>query len=191
MNKKRLVYFISSIILSIFLSILFLADSTFSSTTGKAKGTIVVQPKRPVNEAECLKTCHTTIKMLHVRGAHRNLNCAFCHEVPAGHAVNPSEKTRPKTDFSHEACGQCHVNEFKSMYSAKYHDEWTTQEPNINFRIWADPGSTQYSRILGKIPRYHVSVLYDLAVPRTGGRFQFKDGLYGWSTIGGRLWDNI
>jgi formate-dependent nitrite reductase cytochrome c552 subunit len=26
---------------------------------------------------------------------------------------------------------------------------------------------------------------------RTGGRFQFKDGLYGWNKIGGRLWDAI
>jgi nitrite reductase (cytochrome c-552) len=191
MNKKRPVFLLSSIILSAFISICFFAGSSLSSTTGKAKGTTVVQPKNPVNNAGCLNNCHSTVKMLNARGAHKNVNCASCHEVPAEHAAKPSEKTRPKTNFSHESCGQCHVNEFKSMYSDKYHDEWTTKEPNINFTVWADPGSTQYSRTLGKIPRYHVSVLTDLAVPRSGGRFQLKDGLYGWNTVGGRLWDNI
>jgi hypothetical protein len=63
--------------------------------------------------------------MLYSRGGHKNINCGICHEVPAGHAANPSEKTRPKTEFSHESCGKCHVNEFKSMYSNKYHAEWT------------------------------------------------------------------
>ncbi|HUL00462.1 MAG TPA: ammonia-forming cytochrome c nitrite reductase subunit c552 [Nitrospirota bacterium] len=191
MNKKRLTFLISAIIVLVFTTVCFLAGSSFSSTTGKAAGTTVVQPKNPVNSATCLTNCHATVKMLYTRGGHKNLNCASCHEISAKHAANPSEKTRPKTNFSHESCGQCHVNEFQSMYSSKYHDMWTKKEPNINYMIWADPGSTLFSRVQGRMPRYHVSLLYDLAVNRTGGRFEFKNGLYGWNTIGGKLWDNV
>ena len=191
MNKKRLTSLISSIIISVFITICCLESSSLSSTTGKARGTTVVQPNNPVNNATCLNNCHATVKMLTTRGAHKNVNCASCHEVSAEHASNPSEKTRPKTDFSHEGCGQCHVNEFKSMYSNKYHKEWTKREPNMNYMVWADPGSTLYSRIQGYLPRYHVTVLTDLAVNRTGGRFQLKDGLYGWNKVGGKLWDTI
>jgi nitrite reductase (cytochrome c-552) len=191
MNKKRLTFLISSIILLAFISICFLAGSSLSSTTGKATGTTVVQPKNPVNNATCLSSCHGTVKMLYARGGHKNLNCASCHEVPAEHTRNPEAKTRPKTNFSHESCGQCHVNEFKSMYSNKYHREWTKKSPNMSYMLWTDPGSGTFSHVQNYLPRYHVTVLTDLAVNRTGGRFQLKDGLYGWNTVGGKLWDTI
>ncbi len=162
----------------------------YSAVAGKAKGTPVVKPTNPVKVEPCLG-CHSTVKTLHDRGEHKNVNCASCHEIPAAHVSNPSEKTRPKTEFSHESCGQCHVNEFKSMHSDKYHKEWTKKSPNMSYMLWTDPGSGTFSHIQGYLPRYHVTVLYDLAVNRTGGRFQFKDGLLGWNKIGGRLWDTI
>ena len=191
MNRNRLIFLISLIIISVFITICLLAGSSLSLTTGKAKGTKVVQTNNPVNNATCLNKCHSTVRMLNSRGAHKNVNCASCHEIPVDHAANPSEKTRPKTLFSHETCGQCHVNEFKSIYSKKYHDEWTKKETDINYLVFVDPGSGLYSRVQGKLPRHHVSALYDLAVNTTGGRFEFKNGQYGWNIVGGRLWDNV
>jgi len=189
MSKNRVIFLVS-LAVAIFMTAYFITGPTFCAVTGKAKGTPVVKPANPVKVEPCLD-CHSTVKMLHDRGGHKNVNCASCHEIPAGHVPDPSEKTRPKTDFSHESCGRCHVNEFKTMYSNKYHREWAKRSPNMSYMLWTDPGSGTFSRIQGYLPRYHVTVLYDLAVNRTGGRFQFKDGLYGWDKIGGRLWDAI
>ena len=168
----------------------FCATYAFSAVTGKAKGAPVVKPTNPAKVEACL-SCHPTVKKLHNRGGHKNVNCASCHETPAAHVLKPAETARPKTEFSHESCGQCHVNEFKSMHSDKYHKEWTKRNQNMSYLLWTDPGIGTFSHIQGYLPRYHVTVLYDLAVNRTAGRFQFKDGLYGWNKIGGRLWDTI
>jgi formate-dependent nitrite reductase cytochrome c552 subunit len=69
--------------------------------------------------------------------------------------------------------------------------EWTKKDPNMTYMLWTDPVSGIFSHVQGKMPRYHVSLLYDLAVNRTGGRFEFKDGPYSWNKVGGRLWDEI
>ena len=182
--------FLICLISVIFMAACVMPGSAFSAVSGKAKGTPTINPKNPVKVSTCLE-CHATVKTLYSRGGHKNLNCALCHEIPADHAANPSEKTRPKTEFSHESCGRCHVNEYKSLHSDKYHKEWTKRSPDMSYMIWTDPGSGTFSRMQGYLPRYHVSLLYDLAVNRTGGRFQFKDGLYGWNKIGGRLWDTV
>ena len=159
MNKKRLTILISSIILSVFVTICFLASSSLSSTTGKAKGTPVVQPNNPVNNATCLSNCHATVKMLTTRGAHKNVNCASCHEIASDHATNPSEKNRPKTRFDHEACGQCHANEFRSMMSNKLHLQWAEKNPSLSYYLWRYCDSGTFSRVQGKIPRFHASCI--------------------------------
>ena len=191
MNKKRLTFLISSIIISIVITISFLAGSSLSSTTGKAKGTAVVQPGSPVNNSTCLSSCHATVKMLSSRGGHKNVNCASCHEIAPDHAANPSEKNRPKTQFDHEACGQCHANEFKSMMSNKLHLQWAEKNPNLSYYLWRYSDSGTFSRVQGKIPRFHASLLSDVAVNKTWGRFKYKDGLYGYGKVGGKLWDNV
>ncbi len=189
MIKNRLSFLIC-LMVAIFIAAFLLPGSSFSSVSGKAKGAPILKADKPVKVSTCLD-CHATVKMLYLRGGHKNLNCAHCHEVPADHVANPSEKTRPKTEFSHESCGRCHVNEYKSMHSDKYHREWTKKNPNMSYMIWRDPGGGPFSHVQGYLPRYHVSVLYDLAVTKSGGRLQFKDGLYGYNKIGGRLWDAI
>ena len=175
---------------ALWIAAFFMPASAFSTVSGRAKGTPILKPNKPVSVSTCLD-CHATVKPLYSRGGHKNLNCALCHEVPADHVASPSEKTRPKTEFSHESCGRCHGDEYRSMHSDKYHREWTKRSPNMSYMLWEDPGSGTFSRIQGYLPRYHVTVLYDLAVNRTGGRFQFKDGLYGWNKIGGPLWDAV
>jgi len=119
------------------------------------------------------------------------VNCSSCHEISGDHSPNPSEQNRPKTRFAHEVCGQCHVNEFKSMMSNKYHNEWAQKNPSLSYFLWTDPASGTFSRIQGKIPRFHASLLNDVVVNRTGGRFKYKDGLYSWNRVGGRLWDVV
>lgn len=190
MIKNRLSFLIC-LMVAIFIAAFFLTGSAFSAVSGKAKGTPMVKPDKPVDNSTCLSSCHGTVKMLSSRGGHKNVNCASCHEVPADHVANPSEKTRPKTEFSHESCGRCHVNEYKSMHSEKYHREWTKKSPDMSYMLWQDPGGGTFSHVQGYFPRYHVSVLYDLALTKSGGRLQFKDGLYGYNKVGGRLWDAI
>jgi formate-dependent nitrite reductase cytochrome c552 subunit len=174
----------------IFIAACFMPGSAFSAVSEKAKGTPTVKPNNPVKVSTCLD-CHATVKMLYSRGGHKNLNCALCHEVPADHVANPSEKTRPKTEFSHESCGRCHVNEYKSMHSNKYRDMWTKKVPIVSYMLLQDPGSGTWLRIQDRLPRYHASVLMDLAVNHTGGRFKFKEGQLSWNKVGGRLWDAI
>jgi nitrite reductase (cytochrome c-552) len=190
MARKTKLYNVLGLLTLASLAVLLIAGAAFAWISGKAKGAPVVEPANPVEVSTCLG-CHSTVKMLHDRGGHKKLNCALCHEVPGAHVTNPSGKTRPKTQFSLESCGQCHENEFKSMHATKYHMEWTKKDPNMSYMLWTDPGSGTFSHVQGRMPRYHVSVLHDMAVNRTGGRFEFKNGKYGWNIVGGRLWDAI
>ena len=180
-----------ALIVALFITAYFITDSAFSAASGKTKRTPLVKPENPVNVSTCFQGCHATVKMLHSRGGHKNVNCAFCHEIAGDHAAKPSEQNRPKTRFDHQSCGQCHVNEFKSMMSNKLHSQWANKYPSLTYLLWTDPSSGTFSRIQGKIPRFHVSSLNDLALNRTGGRFKYKDGQYGWNKVGGKLWDVI
>jgi len=172
------------------IAVLLFSSSGYCAVTGKAKGTAIVQPDRPVDNKTCL-TCHATVKMLSIRGGHKNVNCASCHAVTADHAANPSQKNRPTTRFDHEACGQCHVNEFKSMMSNKFHLKWAKQNPSLSYLLWKYAESGTVTRVQGRIPRFHVSLLSDVAINKTWGRFKYNDGLNGYSKVGGRLWDTV
>jgi len=190
MIRKRILFFVG-LTIALFMVLCFLKSPAFSSVTGKAKGTPIIKPGNPVNTSTCLNNCHATVKKLYSRGGHTSVNCASCHEGLGEHSQKPSEQNRPITRFAHEACGQCHVNEYKSMMSNKYHNEWAKRNPDLSYLLWTDPGSGTFSRIQGRAPRFHASLLNDLAVNRTAGRFKFKDGEYGWNKVGGRLWDVV
>jgi len=190
MIKNRIAFFVG-LTIALFMVVCILKSPAFSSVTGKAKGTPIVKPDNPVNVSTCFNDCHAKVKMLHSRGGHKNVNCASCHETPGDHSVKPSEMNRPKVRFDHKACGQCHVNEFNSMMSNKLHNEWAKKSTNLSYLLEIDAASGTFSRIQGRTPRFHASLLNDISVNRTGGRLKYKDGLYGWHRVGGRLWDLV
>jgi len=66
--------------------------------------------------------CHDKeIKQFHTTGKHSKVNCAYCHDGLDKHLKNPGPDSRPATDLSWEACGQCHQNEYNSFLKETHH----------------------------------------------------------------------
>ncbi len=138
--------------------------------------------------------CHATVKDLHKMGKHAKLNCSKCHSDLAKHLSAPGPDTRPTTNLSWEACGQCHKEQFDSFMKEAYHrpardekSQLTGRSPNPYWdKLMAGHGFTKEHNTT----RSHINMLVDqFAVDRAfGGRFQGKNG---WNYIfdKGRVWD--
>jgi formate-dependent nitrite reductase cytochrome c552 subunit len=138
--------------------------------------------------------CHDPIKQLHTMGKHSKNNCVNCHRGLAKHLANPGPDTRPETDTSWEACGQCHKEQFESFMKVAMNrpardekSQLTNRSPNPFWdKLMAGHGFTKEHNLT----RSHVNMLTDhYVVDRSyGGRFQGKNG---WNYIleKGRAWD--
>ena len=138
--------------------------------------------------------CHATVKDLHKIGKHSKLNCSKCHSGLSKHLSAPGPDTRPTTNLSWQACGQCHKEQFESFMQEAYHrpardekSQLTGRSPNPYWdKLMAGHGFTKEHNTT----RSHVNMLVDqFAVDRAfGGRFQGKNG---WNYIfdKGRVWD--
>ncbi|MBI5076544.1 MAG: ammonia-forming cytochrome c nitrite reductase subunit c552 [Nitrospirae bacterium] len=126
--------------------------------------------------------CHATVKDLHKMGKHAKLNCTKCHNGLAKHLSAPGPDTRPDTDLSWQACGQCHKEQFESFMKETYHrpardekSQLTNRAPNPFWdKLMAGHGFTKEHNLT----RSHNWMLIDhLIVDRAyGGRFQGKNG---------------
>ncbi len=138
--------------------------------------------------------CHATVKNLHKMGKHAKLNCSKCHSGLAKHLSAPGPDTRPATNTSWEACGQCHKDQYDSFMKEAYHrpardekSQLTGRSPNPYWdKLMAGHGFTKEHNTT----RSHNWMLIDhLVVDRAyGGRFQPKNG---WQYLfdQGRAWD--
>ena len=72
-----------------------------------------------VDVSECY-SCHDTIKDLRKMGKHVKVECTNCHSNLEKHLINPGSETRPNTNTSWEACGQCHKEQYKSSFEVAY-----------------------------------------------------------------------
>lgn len=138
--------------------------------------------------------CHDPVKELHTMGKHRAVNCASCHSGLAKHLKAPGPDTRPATDLSWEACGQCHKDQYNSFMQVALHrpardekSQLTNRSPNPYWdKLMAGHGFTKEHALT----RSHVNMLTDhLIVDRAyGGRFQAKNG---WNYIleKGKAWN--
>src|SRR3990172_10029475 len=143
---------------------------------------------------ETCYNCHTIIKQLHTKGKHVKINCINCHSGLEKHVKNPGPDTRPATNTSWDACGQCHREQFESFTKQAYHrpardekSQLTNRSPHPFWdKLMAGHGFTKEHALT----RSHVNMLVDhLVVDRAyGGRFQGKNG---WNYIldKGRAWD--
>jgi len=143
---------------------------------------------------ETCYNCHDTIRQLRSMGVHAKINCVNCHSGLVKHVENPGPETRPGTDTSWKACGQCHSSQYATFLKQAYHrpardekSQLTNRAPNPFWdKLMAGHGFTKEHALT----RSHVNMLIDnFAVDRAfGGRFQGKNG---WNYIleTGKAWD--
>jgi formate-dependent nitrite reductase cytochrome c552 subunit len=149
--------------------------------------------EKPVDVTACYG-CHDVVKGLHTSGKHAKINCTSCHQGLAKHLDSPGPETRPATDVSWEACGQCHKEQYESFMKEAYHrpardekSQLTNRSPNPYWdKLMMGHGFTKEHALT----RSHNWMLIDhYVVDRAyGGRFQGKNG---WSYIleKGKVWD--
>ncbi len=151
-------------------------------------------PKEKAVDVQACYSCHAPIKELHTMGKHAKINCVNCHSGLDKHLKAPGPDTRPATDMSWEACGQCHKEQYESFMKEAYHrpardekSQLTNRAPNPFWdKLMMGHGFTKEHALT----RSHKWMLIDhLIVDRAyGGRFQGKNG---WQYIfeGGKAWD--
>ena len=127
--------------------------------------------------------CHDKeIKQFHTKGKHAKVNCAYCHDGLDKHVKDPGPNTRPGTDVSWEACGQCHQDQYNSFMKETQHrpardekSQLTGRSPNPYWdKLMMGHGFTKEHNAT----RGHDKMLIDqFVVDRAfGGRFQGKNG---------------
>ncbi|MBI4632914.1 MAG: ammonia-forming cytochrome c nitrite reductase subunit c552 [Deltaproteobacteria bacterium] len=176
------------------LAFVIIAWSGGSSAQGKHKTAAKpVTAEKAVNVAACYG-CHAPVEELHQGGKHARINCSKCHTGLAKHLQDPGPSTRPVTNTSWEACGQCHREQYNSFMTTSVHrpardekSQLTNRAPNPFWdKLMAGHGFTKEHNLT----RSHVLMLPDhLVVDRAfGGRFQGKNG---WNYLleKGKAWD--
>ena len=89
------------------------ADFTLAnSKIGEKKGN--------TQKEKCFE-CHTTVSNLHTRGAHKDVDCSFCHDIKPEHMESPLPENRPVVHMEWEACGQCHDTQMHSFLEVGKH----------------------------------------------------------------------
>jgi formate-dependent nitrite reductase cytochrome c552 subunit len=188
MQKKKVIIFI-------IISVLIITGSWLTRADAQYKAEGAKKPAKDANvKVDACYGCHDPIKQLHTMGKHSKNNCVNCHRGLAKHLANPGPDTRPETDTSWEACGQCHKEQFESFMKVAMHrpardekSQLTNRSPNPFWdKLMAGHGFTKEHNLT----RSHVNMLTDhYVVDRAyGGRFQGKNG---WNYIleKGRAWD--
>lgn len=163
----------------------------------KAVKAAKAKPANAVDPAKCFESCHETVKTLHGRGMHKNVNCVSCHEIKDAqkHMEGPSAENRPVTRMDWQACGACHKEQLDSfmevdLASRPARNDKSNQggrAPNPAWdKLMAPHGFTKEHAAT----RSHAFMLIDqFVVDRAfGGRFQ---GIDGWNYIfkTGKVWD--
>ena len=194
MDKKGNAFLVIVLALAVLVGIYYSsadAEKAKSYTSGGAKKTLASE--KNVNVETCYG-CHEPIKQLHKMGKHSKINCSYCHKGLDRHLKGPGPDTRPVTETSWEACGQCHSAQYESFMKGAYHrpardekSQLTNRSPNPFWdKLMMGHGFTKEH----DLTRSHSWMLVDhLVVDRAyGGRFQGKDG---WQYIfqTGKAWD--
>ncbi|MEK6698532.1 MAG: ammonia-forming cytochrome c nitrite reductase subunit c552 [Nitrospirota bacterium] len=189
MNKKVIAG------IALVVAIGFMVGLFVAQADAQYKGAAMVKAaaEKDVKVGTCY-TCHDPVKQLHTMGKHSKVNCSKCHAGLEKHAANPGPDTRPATNTSWEACGQCHKEQYQSFMKQALHrpardekSQLTNRSPNPFWdKLMAGHGFTKEHNLT----RSHVNMLTDhLIVDRAyGGRFQAKNG---WEYIfeKGKAWD--
>jgi nitrite reductase (cytochrome c-552) len=144
----------------------------------------------PFNAKDCYE-CHEAIQEFHEKAVHKTVGCDSCHTGLETH--RKAGKGRPTTSTDPASCGNCHQNQFRTMYNMNTektaHKEKGVAATGALDKLLAPHGFTREHNE----PRSHAFALYDqLRVDRAfGGRFVNKDGKAGLARMGGnfKIWD--
>lgn len=146
-----------------------------------------------IDQQQCFG-CHATVKDLKTMGKHGGISCDKCHGGVDKHLAAPGKDTRPTTDLSWQACGQCHKDQMETFDKGAMHrpardekSQLTNRAPNPFWdKLMMGHGFTKEHGLT----RSHKWMLTDhYVVDRAyGGRFQPKNG---WLYVleGGKAWD--
>lgn len=143
--------------------------AVFANTDKTNKAEVVT-----VDAKTCFE-CHDTVEMLHDRGAHKGVNCGYCHTVPDEHMESPSKTNRPTVRTDHRSCAQCHESELNDLLDPKYHMAWAAKNNAAGYQVVKRPDGS-FQNVQTRIPRFHVGILADFTVNRMGGRYEYKEG---------------
>jgi len=135
--------------------------------------------------------CHEAIQEFHEKSAHRGVGCNACHSGLEDH--RRAGKGRPASSTDPAKCGECHANQFRTMYAMNTdktaHREKAAASGGALDKLLMPHGFTREHNE----PRSHAFALYDqVVVDRAfGGRFVNKEGKSGLTRFGGnfRIWD--
>jgi nitrite reductase (cytochrome c-552) len=159
------------------------AAAAHAQDKGKAKAP-------PFNAKDCYE-CHETIQDFHEKGTHKSVGCDSCHTGLEAH--RKAGKGRPTTSTDPASCGNCHGNQFRTMYNMNTektaHKEKAVASGGALDKLLMPHGFTREHNE----PRSHAFALYDqVTVDRAfGGRFVNKEGKSGLTRMGGnfKIWD--
>lgn len=147
---------------------------------------------KEVDKNQCFGCHSTAIKTLSTRGAHKNLNCTSCHDIDANHLKAPSADNRPTTHFEYAACGQCHQEQHKDIMDPKYHYQRALNNKPQTYSVIRDiAGDNSFRDIQYRLPRFHSSIVTDLANIRSDGRYEYKDFYKDMSKPGAPMWEAL
>lgn len=146
--------------------------------------------KASYNAKDCYE-CHEAIQEFHEKNSHKSVGCDSCHTGLEAH--RKAGKGRPTTQMDPASCGNCHKNQFRTMYSMNTeklaHKDKAVATGGALDKALAPHGFTREHNE----PRSHAFALYDqVVVDRAfGGRFVNKEGKAGLTRMGGnfRIWD--
>jgi len=198
MTKKFYVLFAALFALVVTIGIYYSGVHAQYEGAAAKKAAPTVQKEKDVKVQACYD-CHDNIEEFHKSGLHAKVNCANCHKELDKHlkaAENQTPETRPVTDTSWEACGQCHKEQYDSFSQTAYlrpardeKSQLTNRSPNPFWdKLMAGHGFTKEHNLT----RSHPWMLMDhLVVDRAyGGRFQPKNGwLYTTEKAPMKAWD--
>lgn len=147
---------------------------------------------KEIDKNQCFGCHSTAIKTLSTRGAHKNLNCTSCHDIEANHLKAPSADNRPTTHFEYAACGQCHQEQHKDIMDPTYHYQWALNNKPQTYSVIRDiAGDNSFRDIQYRLPRFHSSIVTDLANIRSDGRYEYKDFYKDMSKPGAPMWEAL
>lgn len=128
----------------------------------------------------CYTKCHEPIKGFRQTGKHQSVGCKDCHGKLDAHMKD--EKVRPSTNTDPQVCGNCHKNQFDTLYTMNWNKtarkekvQATGPSPTPAFdKLMTPHGFTREHNE----PRSHAFALYDqVVVDRAfGGRYKPKSG---------------
>ena len=130
--------------------------------------------------ASCYNKCHEPIKGFRLEGKHQKVGCKECHGKLDQHLAD--EKVRPTTNTDPAVCGNCHKNQFDTLFAMNWNKTArkekglaTGPSPNPAYEKLMTPHG--FTREHNE-PRSHAFALYDqVVVDRAfGGRYKAKSG---------------